>query len=109
MTLFSGFWLQAYQFLIIFTMLGALILVVGHAVTGKIFANAASKNVFFYSLAIALTFLFLSLRILFGDFPGRAVISFILVLALAAVVWWRTVIWFLGVYNRNKRKHEEPK
>lgn len=107
MNLFTGFWLGAYYFLIVGTLVGALIFSIGYGLTSKWWENVQGRNVFFYGLVITLMFILLSLRVIFGDFSGRAVVSFLLLLALFLVVWWRTILWLVGVVNRRKEKRKK--
>jgi heme O synthase-like polyprenyltransferase len=105
MTLFHGFWLVAYNFLIIATLVGAVVFSVGYGLVNKWWKSTQGKNVFFYTVEITMVLLLVSLRILFGDFPGRAAFTFGLVLGLFSVVWWRTLLWLIGqVNNKKKRK-----
>lgn len=107
MNLFSGFWLNVYNFLVLGTLLGAVIFTVGHSITTQWWKSVQGKNVFFFGLVISLAFTFLSLRIVFGNFPARPAISLILVAALFVAVWWRTILWLRGQISRKKNGKEE--
>lgn len=105
--LLNGFWLLFYNFLIVSTCIGAAIFTIGHGTRYRWWETVNGQNVFCFGLVITLTFAFLSLRIVFPEFPGRLTISFILVICLFVVVWWRTILWFIGEFRRVKGKRKD--
>lgn len=109
MTLFSGVALVIYQFLIIGSFVGIAIYSVGQIY--NLFRRGGWRSLqgrylAFLGVSLTLAFLFISLRIIFGDFPARAAISMVLVLLLFVSVWWLTIMWAVGEIRarRNKRK-----
>lgn len=62
------------------------------------------RHLMAFSVAVGAALLALLLRIVLGDYTGRAVVNFGSIFGLVAVVWWRSV-----QYVRVWRKPEKPR
>lgn len=60
------------------------------------------RHLMAFSAAVSLALLALLLRIAFGDYPGRQLVSFGAMISLVFVVWWRSLL-----YMKIRRKPKE--
>lgn len=101
MNLFTGVWLVIYYVLIYATLAGALLFPLLYGIFMRWWTREEGRHLFFYSLAVADAFLLIGARPIFGDFPGRAILSMFCLVSLLLVVWWRLAL-FARSYWRNR-------
>lgn len=101
MNLFHGFWLGVYYVLVYATLAAAVLFPLGYGLLMRWWVREEGRHLFFYSVAVADAFLLIGARPIFGDFPGRAVLSMFCLISLFAVVWWRLAL-FIRSYWRNR-------
>lgn len=102
MTLFSGAWLVIYYILILSGWLAAFGFTLGFGVLTRWWKTEQGIHLFSYGLAITFAMTLISLRLVFGDFSGRAFVSMVCVFALVSVLWWRFVL-FIRSYIRGRK------
>lgn len=101
MSQFHGFWLGFYYVLVYSTMVGAVLFPLGYGLLMRWWVREEGRHLFFYSAAVADAFLLVGARPIFGEFPGRAVLTLFCLVSLCAVVWWRLLL-FIRSYWRHR-------
>lgn len=101
MTAFSGVWLVVYQVLLLSTWVGAVLFSLAYGLLMRWWRSEEGVHLFCYSLAVSDAMTLVSVRLVFGDFSGRAAVNMFCLVTLWGVVWWRLSLW-IRTYYRNR-------
>ena len=63
------------------------------------------RHLMAFSIAVGYALLALLLRIVFGDYWGRAVVNWSAIIGLVTVTWWRSILYIKT--SRQDRKRDE--
>jgi|SRR5882724_1414592 len=87
------FWYHYYVVLILSGWLGSLIFPVVYAITMRFWESELGMHFFAYGVVVWLNLTPAAIFVTLGDFPGRAIINFIIFHITVVVIWWRAIIF----------------
>lgn len=102
MSQLSPFWQNVYLVVMLVAWAGSVIFPFLYGLLRPWWKSEMGTHLFFYSAVVGLALTLAVLRPVFGDFPGRGIVSFAILLALTGVIWWRVALFF-----RTDNRHEE--
>lgn len=104
----TGGWLIVYYTLVYFAWGASLLFPISYGLTRPWYKTEPGRHLFSFSTVVAIAMTLIAIRPVFGDFPGRVVISFVVLLALGIVCSWRFAL-FLRASRRDRRSDDDPR
>src|SRR5882724_10425427 len=95
--------LDIYFGVLYFAWVGSLIFPIVYGFTRPWRKSPVGRLLVADSAVIALALTLVVIRPIFGDFPGRQVLNYFIIVALAFVIWWRVILFFrIGKADKHK-------
>lgn len=98
-----GPWLVLYYAVLTLAWLGSIAFPALYAALVRWRATEWGRHLMAFSVVVAVATTSYMARLIWPDYPGRAIVSWFTLLSLVFVCWWRVVL-FVKTYRRGRRE-----